>query len=507
LTSPKIAFLLATCLPCVHTCLYAQESPDELRLLRNKITEQERQLEDMRKRLREQGELLDRLIAAKTAPQTEAAKPVQAPDASPPLTIQLGRVRLKPGGFLDLSFVARSKNLGSGVPTAFGNIPFGDTVQGNLSDVRFSAQNSRISMGAETEFAGLALKAYVESDFLGQAPANIAVTNNGGTLRMRQYWASVQRNNWEILGGQAWSLITPNRKGLGSDRASVFTTLNEDPNYMAGLVWGRDPQVRLILKPTPSVTAGFSLEAAEQYSAGVVTLPAALAGIYSTQINNGAGNLSAPTVMPDMIAKVAYDRGAAHLETAGFVRAFRVYDPLNAQHHTTAGYGASVNGNVEMFRGFRFLANTYISRGSGRYMFGLGPDVVAAPDGSLDQVDAYAALGGFEWTRPIRGNSYGASTALYGYYGADYFARNALTDANGSAIGFGHTGAPSGANRSIQQASFGVNVTMWNSPLYGTVRLMTQFSYLTRSPWWMPPGRPHNAPLNMMYVGLRYDLP
>jgi hypothetical protein len=489
--------------------LLAQENLDELRQLRTKIAEQEQQIDTLRKQLRDQGETLDKLIAAKTPPPPAAAPqgPQRVVEDRQPVAIQVGRLRLKPGGFLDLTFVARSKNLGSGVPTAYGSVPFGDTVQGSLSDVRFSAQNSRISVLGDTQFGPYALKAYVETDFLGQAPPNLAVTSNGGTLRMRQYWTSVSRNTWEVLGGQAWSLITPNRKGIASDPASVFTTVNEDPNYMAGFVWGRDPQVRLTLRPSKKITAAFSLEAAEQYSAGVITLPAALASSYSPQINNGAGNLAAPTFMPDIVSKVAYDTSRLHLEAAALVRAFRVFDPLNQQHFTTAGYGGSINGNFEVFKNFRLILNTYGSRGGGRYMFGLGPDLVATPDGSLDQVDAYATLDGFEWTRPIPGNKFGAATTVFGYYGADYFARKALADVNGTPIGFGHTGAPSGANRSIQQASFGVNFTLLGSPLYGNVKLMTQFSHLTRSPWWMPAGRPANAPLNMMYVGLRYELP
>lgn len=499
-------------LTLVHAAAPAQDTA-ELLALKRRIAEQERQIETMRAQLAEQKALLDRLIATAAAHPLEPARPIEtaaAPSPESPTALRVGAVTLKPGGFLDLGFVARSKNLGSGVPTAFGSVPFGDTPQGSLSDVRFSAQNSRISLGAEGLFAGMNFKAYVETDFLGQAPPNIAVTSNGGSLRLRQFWVRTRAGKWEILGGQAWSLLTPNRNGIDPEPGAVFTTFNEDPNYMAGLVWGRDPQIRIAWRPNPRWSAALSLEAAEQHSAGQVTLPAALAPIYSQQINSGASNLSAPTVLPDFIAKLAYDghlgRRSFHLEGAGLARAFRVFNPLNTQHYTTPGYGASLNGNVDLTRNLRLLANTFASRGGGRYIFGLGPDLVARPDGSISPVGASAALTGLEYTR-LHDVSTGRATSFFGYWGGTYFDRQIVRDADGSLIGFGFPGSSSNANRIIQQYSLGVNQTIWRSPLYGALRVLSQYSYLTRSPWWMPAGRPSNAPVNMLHFGFRYELP
>ncbi len=504
------------------------EGPDdalmELTALRARIAEQQRVIEELRAQVGAQAQILDRLIAAAparaavaraTAPAVAAAPAIQAradqPPAEAPLYLQMGRVRLKPGGFLDLGFVARSKNIGSGVPTAFDSVPFGDTVRGQLSDVRFSAQNSRVSLGLETSFSGVDLKAYVESDFLGTAPANLAVTSNSGTLRMRQYWARVGTSKWAVLGGQAWSLLTPNRTGVGSEPSTVFTTVNEDPNYMVGLIWGRDPQVRMIFTPGKGVSAAFSMEAAEQHSAGVVTLPAALNSIYNTQINTGAGFQLAPTILPDMIAKLAWDGSlggrVVHLETAGLGRAFRAFNPLTNHHYLAPGYGASVNGSVEVVRGFRLLANSFLSSGGGRYVFGLGPDLIARADGSLKAVSSYAGLGGLEYTLRPKENPAGRATTIFGYFGASYFQRETATDADGSLIGFGYAGSSSNANRLLQQVSIGLNQTIWSNPLFGSVRIMSQLSHLTRSPWWMAPGRPRNAPVNMVFVGLRYELP
>jgi hypothetical protein len=39
------------------------------------------------------------------------------------------------------------------------------------------------------------------------------------------------------------------------------------------------------------------------------------------------------------------------------------------------------------------------------------------------------------------------------------------------------------------------------------VQFYTQYSYLTRAPWYVAPGSPKNARLSMVYAGVRYVLP
>lgn len=486
----------------------------ELEALRKKIAEQERQIELLKEQLKEEKQLLEGLIAKAKPVVAEAAAPVVEPEKrheeTAPLSIPIGRVRLKVGGFLDLGFVARSRNLGSGVPTAFGLVPLGDTAQGQLSDVRFSAQNSRVTLGAEGTFAGADFKAYVESDFLGQAPPNLAVTTNGGSMRLRQYWVRLQGKKWEVLGGQAWSLATPNRVGVEPEPESVFLTVVEDPNYIAGLVWARDPQVRLVYRPNAHWTVAGSMESAEQFSGGEVALPAALVSSYGLQINAGSGNLSGPGLLPDFIGKVAWDgsvRGRTmHVEGMGMGRAFHVFNPLTGRHYTAAGFGASLNGNVEVVRNLRLVGNSFVSSGGGRYIFGLGPDLVVRANGSIAALRAYAALGGLEYTGASVG-SVGASRTWFAYWGGSYFDRQTVVDADGSLIGFGYRGSGVNANRTVQQYTAGMNQVLWRSPLYGALRVLTQYSYVTRSPWWMAPGRPGSAGMQMVHLGLRFELP
>ncbi len=92
--------------------------------------------------------------------------------------------------------------------------------------------------------------------------------------------------------------------------------------------------------------------------------------------------------------------------------------------------------------------------------------------------------------------------------------RNAFPDLTSSAaikpiIGFGGINEANAGiqNRSIQQATFDWTQTMWRNPQYGALQLVTQASYLTRSPWFVPAGGPKNAHLGMGYVSLKYVLP
>src|SRR5260370_24168884 len=102
---------------------------------------------------------------------------------------------------------------------------------------------------------------------------------------------------------------------------------------------------------------------------------------------------------------------------------------------------------------------------------------------------------------------------LFGaYYGAAYFQRNFFPDLTSPAvikpfIGYGGPGSANTNNRAIQQPTFDWIQTFWRNPQYGAVLLVTQYSYLTRSPWFVAAGAPKNAHLSMGWLSLRYQLP
>jgi hypothetical protein len=143
--------------------------------------------------------------------QTPAPQDPQPPTS--PLAIHVGDADLLIGGFIDATSIRRSTNTGSGLGTSFGTIPFGNTVQGNMKDTQFSSQGSRVSLQATSKYGTANLKAFLELDFLGNAPTGLNVTTNSNTPRMRLYWGQFRKGAFEFVTGQAWSLI----RGAGLD--------------------------------------------------------------------------------------------------------------------------------------------------------------------------------------------------------------------------------------------------------------------------------------------------
>ncbi len=52
----------------------------------------------------------------------------------------------------------------------------------------------------------------------------------------------------------------------------------------------------------------------------------------------------------------------------------------------------------------------------------------------------------------------------------------------------------------------GLTQTLWKDAKFGALSLMTQYSYVFRSPWYVALGQPASAQTNMVFVNLRYTL-
>jgi hypothetical protein len=428
--------------------------------------------------------------------------------AESPLQLHIGSATITPVGFMDFTGVFRTTNPGSGIGTNFGSLPYSNTLTGQNTEFRLSAQNSRLGIRVDANVGGAKVLGYMESDFLGALPANGAVTSNSDSLRLRLYWVDVRKDKIELFGGQSWSMLTPNRRGLSALPGDLFYSQDIDVNYQNGLVWSRNAQFRFIVHPNDKVAMGLSLENPEQYiggsgGGGLITLPAALTTPYATQLNSGNTTLSVPNVHPDIIAKVALDPSSrAHVEVAGVFRTFRVWDSLSKTHYTTNGAGGSVNFNFEVAHGFRLVSNNYWSDGGGRWIFGLAPDVIVRPNGSLSSVHAGSTVDGFELQAK--------KTLFYAYYGGTFIGRNSAVDTSGTKpvlVGYGYAGSPNSQNRSIHEPTFGLTQTFWRDPRYGALQLMLQYSYLLRYPWAVASGAPKDAHASMVFINLRYLLP
>jgi hypothetical protein len=469
--------------------------------------------------------------AAMSAISMRPTKAVQGTDRGPnesksPLSFKIGSADFTPGGFLDFTTFYRSTNVGSGIATSFGSIPYSNQLpQARLSETHLSAQYSRLSLKVDTHLsAATTFTGYVETDFLGFQPANAYVTANSNSLRLRVYWADVRHGKWEILGGQAWSLLTPNRVGLSPLTPDVFYTLDEDPNFQVGLTWARQAQFRVVYHPMSNWAIGVSLENPQQFAPGSVVFPP---NFVSSQFDNGnsstsapisATNTAVPNLHPDIIVKTALDAHPGgrsfHIEAAGLIRSFRVLNNLTtpATTNTITGGGGSVNLNYEVIHNLRLVANSFYSYGGGRYIFGLGPDVIVKPDGTLSGIHAGSGIGGLEYQATPR-------YMFYSYYGGAYFQRNIgflpatpTSSCDGitgfTCIGFGFPGSANTSNRAIQEGTFGVIPTLWSNESFGRLQIISQYSYVIRSPWSiLSTAEPKNAHTNMVYFGLRYILP
>ncbi len=483
----------------------------EIAQLKKLLFDQQRQIDELRRMLAER-------TTSSSAP-AEAAKPAAgAPvrhDAATPLHLRIGEVAVTPIGFFDFTGVYRDTAPGSNIGTNFGSIPYRPLANaaGNLSEIRLSPQNSRIGAQVEATVRGTKLLAYWESDFLGSLGnpplGNIAVSSNSYPLRLRLFWVDLRRGKWEVLAGQTWSLITPGRQGISPLPEHVFYSHAVDVNYTLGMPWGRIPELRFVYRPNRTVALALALDNPEQYiggsaGGGTSVLPSTVAGPYASQFSNGTLTLNTPNLHPDIIAKAAFDaklpgRRAVHLEVAGVERTFKSYLPVTGRHFTKMGEAVSANVNVEVTRGLRLLTNNYWSNGGGRYLFGQAPDLVAASDGHLSLVRSMGTLSGFEFARK--------STGFYGYYGGVYIGRNVAIDADGTLAGYGFSGSATSHNRSVQEATFGVNQTLWKEEKWGALNFMTQYAYFSRRPWYIPDGSPDRAYMNEVWVNLRYTLP
>ena len=450
---------------------------------------------------------------------------------------------------MDFTGVFRNHNAGGGIGSNFAAIPYEfpaapTVVNGvplypinllnHVNEARLSMQNSRLGLRIDALVKGAHVMGYVETDFLGNNPTNVAVSSNSNTLRSRVYWVDVAKGKWEFLAGQTWSLITPGRTGISPLPGNLFYSQDIDVNYQAGLVWGRIPELRFVFHPTSKAAIAVALDNQEQYwggSAGGPTpvLPTGptvfggVAGLPGSQLNNQGTTVNAPQFIPDVIVKIALDPSPKfHIEVGGVERQFRIAvnnAALGATAATAAtalatpsvnrrltGGGAFLNLNFQLFPGFRVLTNNFWSNGGGRYIFGQVPDIILNPDGSMSAIRASSTVTGVEFTHK--------NIFLYAYYGGIYVGRD-LGFVNGAEYGYGLDATGVGSsyataiaqNRTIQEGTVGFNQTFWRDTKYGALNLMGQYSYLTRNPWSVAPGNPVNAKLNIVFLNLRYTLP
>jgi len=460
--------------------------------------------------------------AAVSAPVTGGAITQAEPSGTPyhqfeqasPLFLKLGSATFTPGGWIDFTSIYRTTDVGSGFTTALATIPYNNTAAGALSENRLTAANSRLSLRVDEAIGKVKVYGYGEIDFNGTAPGNVYVSTNSDVTRLRVFYLNLSAGKWDLLGGQSWSLLTPNRTGLSPFLSEIYNTVHLDTSYNAGIVYARQAQLRVVYHFTPNFAFGLSAENPQQFSGSAATFPAAF-NTSQTDLNSSSTSNTEPNLHPDVIAKLAYDHkfGARnwHVEAAGLLTPVAIATTPTATKPSVEdrreGGGAALNTNLEVVKGLHLIADSFWSDGGGRYIGALGPQFVVAQFGSTsapltaELVHAGAGLGGLEYQAT-------KSTLVSAIYGGAYFDRvSSIDPSNNKLVGYGFTGSANTNNRFIQEGSFATVTSLFRKPSYGAVQLITQFSYIERTPWYVAAGQPKNAHLFENYFDIRYVLP
>jgi uncharacterized coiled-coil protein SlyX len=525
----------------------AQQS--QIAAQQEQMKKQQQELETLRKQLAEQKaaanntpRVVDASLNATMVTNAEAAQAppggAQQPEAqgtgkTSPLSFRIGAAEFTPGGFLDFTNVFRTTNTGNILSTNFGANPFDNTTAGNLTEIRTTSQYSRLSLKVASKVMGADVTGYVETDFNGNDAANVFNTSNPHTFRLRLAYMELKKGPLQLIGGQTWGWLTPNRVGLGTAGADVFTTNNSDANINVGLPYTRPSSLHVILRPNSHFGWGFGLETQQQFL-GATTLPGGTFGTngnFATQGDTAGGVAGTPSLHPAILTKLAYDSNPTgghnvHLELTGIMNSVKIaFTPVGAPTgtfttNTKTGGGFEMATVTGLTKNFRLVANAFYGNGQGRQNIALSPDFVIRPNGDISLVHSGSGMAGVE-------AQVTPSTLFAFYYGAIYNQANYFRDTNATGqpfIGFGCQASVFGTvgipfrggnglcptnlaqNRLMSEPTLDIIHTFWKNPQWGSIGINLQTSYLSRSPW-VVGQNPKNAHLFMQYVVLRYILP
>jgi len=444
--------------------------------------------------------------AAQTAPSPpDQVNPTQEVAGEKPAgpAITAGPTEIRIGGYLGVSGIYRSTASGGGPGTSFASIPYDDTVTGNVSEARLTAQPSRLSIRVNAAPAPdrSTLAGYFEMDFAGTVPGNVVVTTSSVEFRLRHAFGEAQfHNRWIVAAGQAFSLMTPPKNMLSIWPSDYEMSSAVDLNYLAGMVWARSAQVRFTFRPSTAFNWAISVENPEQQIGTAVKLPACCTSDLQAQYNVGTNGVSVPNLMPDLVSRVAFNPAAAfHLDVGGALRAFRhtlkPYDDSFKQ----AGGGITVNASVKANTALALIGQFAYGAGLGRYLGGLAPDVSISADGAIHRIPTTAWVAGVEYriSAPVSIAAYDSGVRIDQSYSVD---------ADGSSIGFGYPGSPNSNNRAIDEITGVMAWQPWKISGRGSMQWNSQVSWLRRTPWSVGSG-PSSAHAVMLLTQIRYNFP
>jgi hypothetical protein len=405
-----------------------------------------------------------------------------------PATLHYKGLTITPVAFFAAEGVWRQHSVNSDINTPFNSIPFPSATEGHVSELNFSARQSRLGGLFQGDAGAFKLSGYFEADFLGTGTSSNNNQSNSYVLRQRQIWGQAAlKSGFTVTGGQMWSLVTEDRKGTDNRTEVLPNTI--DPQYMVGYSWTRQPGIRLQQRfgdyKTGAFTAALSVEQAQitsftangtnpnQYffggygqNGGLYNAAESSASVTTTCTSSSAtppidtctsttttGNITtyANNVVPDFLVKFAYDIPAFHFEFGGMARFFRdYYFPVTTtataaapgvpvytytttnglSTHTSTGGGVYGSARVYLGKITELAVQGMAGPGVGRYGSSQLADVTLRPDQTLEPIKNYHGEFSFE-------NHLTPKLDVYFYAGGEYAQRTVYTTAAGNLIGYG----------------------------------------------------------------------
>jgi hypothetical protein len=401
----------------------------------------------------------------------ETQKSIQ--DVAHPTAINYKGVAITPSGFAAAETVTRTRANSADINTPFNSIPYPGNALSTIPENNFTGRQSRLSLLAESKVGSAKLTGYWEGDFLGTGVTSNNRQSNSYVMRERVlYGQAAFDSGWTLTGGQQWSLLTENRKGIQNRQEALPLTI--DSQYNVGFSWARQYGFRVVKDFGGKFALGLSVEGPQATIGGrgfssVTTNNIATSSVTTT----GNSFVDAPgsggglfnfidttgysiNKAPDFIVKAAFDPGWGHYEVYGLLSEFgsRVYpcgvvgtnksdtlppaaptnvlcpvdgstspSALGAFNQTRTGGGVGVNFRLPITaKKLDFDLQGLAGDGVGRYGSAQLPDATFRPDGTEALIRTAHGLSGLEF--------HSAKLDAYLYGGAEYAARTAYNGYN-----------------------------------------------------------------------------
>jgi hypothetical protein len=461
-----------------------------------------------------------------------------------PSSLHYKGVTITPGGFVAFEGVFRNRSVNSDINTPLNSIPFPDANEGHVSELNFSGRQSRISALFEAPTGNVKLTGYYEADWLGTGTSSNNNQSNSYVMRQRQIWGQAAvKSGFTITGGQMWSLVTEDRKGL--DPRTEIQPQTIDSQYLVGYSWERQPELRLEQHfgdyKTGAFTVGVSVEQAQITSfTANGTNPADYffagtgqnGGLYNAAAAVAAGNGAstsgittyANNVAPDFVVKFAYDNPSIHAEIGGLARFLRDYyypvagtvnggytgtaaAPTYTYSSTYVSHTSDAGGVFGSVRGYlgkfaEVAVQGMAGTGVGRYGSSQLADATLRPDETLEPIKNYHGLFSLE-------THINPKFDVFAYYGGEYAQRTVYQTPEGNYIGYGpanlsdagcynlptfsgtagtagsigNSGACNSPTKYIEEGMFGFQWKPIVSPKYGRLQYSATYSIINRQLW------------------------